>query len=262
MLCPRCGKRLPGSVRYCAYCGAAIDRRPWRAWLATFTLPGAARPTALLGLLGAALGALIGGLTGQLLGDASQGDVLMGGLVGALGLGIASAWGDTFAAAHFDRESARRFGQAYGGLGGALAAVGSLLVSVLIIWQFGQPSGLEALLSLISGYAVAVLRTAIVGGLLGAAIGLLAGRFTARVGYDVLQRRGAVVGAAAAWTLGGIVGGLFAGNSAARLIGGDPVSGALLGMVVQVGLGSLALTQFQRLAHGWRAWRRGQRPHP
>ena len=34
------------------------------------------------------------------------------------------------------------------------------------------------------------------------------------------------------------------------------------GMVVQVGLGALVLTQFQRLATSWRAWRRGQKPHP
>ncbi len=262
MLCPRCTKRLPNSVRFCAYCGAAIERRPWQAWLATLSLPAVTRPAAMLGLLGAALGALIGGLTGQLLGDTSQGDVLMGGLVGAVGLGIASAWGDTFAAAHIDRESARRFGQVYGGLGGALAALGGLLVSVLILWQAGQPAGVSAFISLLTNHAVAVSRTALIGGFLGAAIGILAGRFAARVGYDVLQRRGAVIGAAVAWTLGGIVGGLFAGDSSAKLAGGDPVAGALLGMVVQVGLGALVLTQFQRLATSWRAWRRGQRPHP
>jgi hypothetical protein len=93
-------------------------------------------------------------------------------------------------------------------------------------------------------------------------VGILAGRFGARIGYHLLQRRGAVVGAALAWTLGGIVGGLFTGDQAARLAGGDPVAGALLGMVVQVGLGALILTQIQRLVQAWRTYRQRPRPHP
>ncbi len=262
MLCPTCSKRLPTSVRFCAYCGAAIDRRPWRAWLATLSIPSVSRPAALLGVLGAALGALIGGLTGQLLGDTNQGDALMGGLVGAVGLGIASAWGDTLAAAHLDRDSARRFGQVYGGVGGALAAMGGLLVAAVILWQTGQPGGLGFVVNLLAANLMEVGQLAVFGGLLGAGVGILAGRFGARVGYHLLQRRGAVVGAALAWTLGGIVGGLFTGDQAARLAGGDPVAGALLGMVVQVGLGALILTQIQRLVQAWRTYRQRPRPHP
>ncbi len=261
MLCPSCSKRLPDSVRFCAYCGTAIVRRPWRAWLAAVSLPSVTRPAALVGLLGAALGALLGGLTGQLLGNPAQGDALLGGLVGAVGLGVASAWGDTMAAPYLERESARRFGQLYGGVGGALAAVGGLLVAVVILWQAGLPAGFEGLLALLTENFLPVARTAVIGGLLGAGVGVLAGRFGARVGYSLLQRRGAVVGAALAWTLGGIVGGLFAGDRAARLVGGDAEAGALLGMVVQVGLGALLLTQVQRLVSAWRTWR-GQSPKP
>jgi hypothetical protein len=262
MLCPSCSKRVPDSVRFCAYCGAAIARRPWREWLAAVSIPSVARPAALMGVLGATLGAVLGGAIGRLLGDPAQGDAWLGGLVGAAGLGVASAWGDTIAAAYLDRDSARRFGQLYGAVGGALATAGGLLVTLLIWWQAGQPAGLPMALELIAGNLVSGLRAAIIAGFLGAATGILTGRFAARVGYQLLQRRGAVVGAALAWTLGGIVGGLFAGESAARLAGGDPVSGALLGMVVQVALGALLLTQFQRLVRAFRAWRRGHRFWP
>jgi hypothetical protein len=263
MHCPTCSKRLPYSVRFCAYCGTALARRPWQAWLAAVSLPTVSRPAAMLGALGAALGALLGGFTGQLLGDPSQGDAFLGGLVGALGLGVASAWGDTLAATYLERESARRFGQLYGGVGGALAALGGFLVAVVILWQAGQPGGVAFALDLLTDNLLPVVRIAVIGGFLGAALGILAGRFGARVGYNLLQRRGAVIGAALAWTLGGIVGGLFAGDSAARLVGGDPIAGALLGMVVQVGLGALILTQVQRLVRAYRTWRRPvSKPHP
>jgi hypothetical protein len=101
---------------------------------------------------------------------------------------------------------------------------------------------------------------ALTGGFLGAAVGVLAGRFAARFGYLALQRRGAVIGAAMAWTLGGIIGGVYAGDFAARLASTNQADGALLGMLIQVGLGALLLTQFQRLVQAYRAWRR--RPHP
>lgn len=256
MHCPSCSKTLPTRVRFCAYCGTATTRRPWQAWLESVALPSVARPAALVGVLGALLGALAGGLIGQLLGDPAQWDGLLGGVVGAAGMGIASAWGHTIAAAYLDRDSARRFGQLYGGVGGALAVVGSLLVVVLILWQAGQPAGFANALQLIAANLVTGSRLALVSGFLGAATGILAGRFAARVGYQLLQRRGAVIGAALAWTLGGIVGGLFAGERAASLVGGDLVAGALLGMVVQVALGALVLTQVQRGVRAWRAWRR------
>ena len=254
--CSHCHKKLPGSVRYCAYCGTAVPRRPWREWLSTLALPAVSRPALVMGVLGAAFGALGGGLIGQLLGDPAQADWLLGGLVGAGGMGVASAWGDTLAAAYFDRDRARRFGQVFGGTGGALAVIGGLLVAVLILWQAGQPAGYEVAARFLADHFVAGLRAALAGGFLGAATGVLAGRFAARVGFDLLQRRGAVIGAALAWTLGGIVGGLFAGESAARVAGGDPVAGAILGMVVQVALGALILTQVQRIVRAYRAWRR------
>jgi hypothetical protein len=254
--CPGCNKKLPTSVRFCAYCGAAVQRPMWRAWLDAVALPVAARPAALVGVLGAALGAVLGGLIGQLLGDPQQADGLLGGLVGAAGVGIAAAWGDMMAAGYLDRDGARRFGQLYGGLGGALAVVGGLLVALVILWQAGQPAGFQVAVALLAANFVPSLRVAVIGGFLGACTGLLAGRFAGRVGYDLLQRRGAVLGAALSWTLGGIMGGLVAGDNAARLAGGDPVAGALLGMVVQVGLGALVLTQVQRGVRAWRAWRR------
>ena len=254
--CPRCHKKLPGSARFCAYCGANLPRRPWREWLSVLALPAASRPAVVMGVLGAAVGALGGGALGQLLGDPAQADWLLGGLVGAAGMGIASAWGDTLAAGYLDRDRARRFGQVFGGFGGGLAALGGLLVAVLILWQASQPAGLAAAFAFLAANIAGGLRTAFTGGFLGAATGILAGRFAARIGYDLLQRRGAVIGAALAWTLGGIVGGLFAGDSAAKLAGGDPVAGALLGMVVQVALGAVVLTQVQWFVRGWRAWRR------
>jgi hypothetical protein len=170
-----------------------------------------------------------------------------------------SAWGDTMAAGYLDRDRARRFGQVFGGFGGGLAALGGLLVAALILWQAGQPAGFGAAFAYLAANFAGGLRAAFTGGFLGAATGVLAGRFAARIGFDLLQRRGAVIGAALAWTLGGTIGGLFAGDSAARLAGGDPVAGAVLGMVVQVALGALVLTQVQRLVRGWRAWR-GIRP--
>lgn len=254
--CSNCHKKLPGSVRYCAYCGTAVPRRPWREWLSTITLPTVSRPALVMGVLGAALGAVGGGVVGQLLGDPAQADWLLGGLVGAAGMGVASAWGDTLAAAYLDRERARRFGQLFGGLGGALAVVGGLLVAVLIPWQAGQPGGVDVTAGYLADHFLAGLRSALAGGFLGAATGVLAGRFAARVGYALLQRRGAVIGAALAWTLGGIVGGLFAGESVARVAGGDPVAGAILGMVIQVVLGALVLTQVQRAVRAYRAWRK------
>jgi hypothetical protein len=254
--CPKCNKKLPFGVRFCAYCGASIEQRPWQAWLASIRLPAVSRPALMMGVAGALLGAGLGGLLGQLLGDPQQHDALLGGVVGAAGIGVAAAWGDTLAALHLDRESARRFGQLFGGLGGGLALVGGLLVALTVLWQAGQPAGFDAALALVGANLADALRSAFIGAFLGAATGILAGRFAARVGYDLLQRRGAVIGAALAWTLGGIVGGLFAGDSAAKLAGGDPVAGALLGMVVQVGLGALVLTQVERVVRGWRAWRR------
>lgn len=254
--CPRCSKQLPSSVRFCAYCGADLPRRPWRAWLDTLTLPASARPAIALGAAGALMGAGVGGLLGQLLGDPSAGDVWLGGLVGAAGMGIASAWGDTLAAGHLDRDRARRFGQVFGGAGGALAFIGGVVVVMLILWQAGQAAGLQPALAFVAAHFRAGLYLAFGGGFLGAATGILAGRFAARVGYQLLQRRGAIIGAALAWTLGSIIGGLFVGNRAATLVGGDPVAGALLGMVLQVGLGALVLTQAQRLARGWRLVRR------
>jgi len=255
MLCPTCHKRLPVSVHFCAYCGAALERRPWRAWLAAVSLPAAARPAALVGVIGGLSGAFFGGLAGQLLGD-----TLLGGLVGAAGVGIAAAWGDALAAPYLDRDSARRFGQLFGGVGGGLAVLGGLLAAVIIALRAGSPEGVEATLSLFFSSLALGFPGALTGGFLGAAVGVLAGRFAARFGYLALQRRGAVIGAAMAWTLGGVIGGVYAGDFAARLASTNQADGALLGMLIQVALGALVLTQFQRLVQAYRAWRR--RPHP
>lgn len=262
MLCPSCSKRLPYSVRFCAYCGAAIQRRPWRAWLEALSIPSVSRPQALVGVLGAALGALLGGACGVVLGDPARPDALLGGFIGALGVGVAAAWGHTLAAPNLDRDSARRFGQMYGGVGGALAVLGGLLAAMVIMVRATQPVGWRASLDLLVNSAADGFPFAVTAGFLGAAFGILAGRFAGRIGYSLLQRRGAILGAAMAWTVGGVIGGLYAGQQAAVHASADPVAGALLGMVLQVALGAIVLTQVQRLISAWRAWWRGQRRGP
>ncbi len=249
MVCPSCSKRLPATVRYCAYCGAAITLRQRAESLGREALTPGQRARLGLGALGALGGGLVGGLAGWALGD-----VVLGSLVGAFGVAASAVLSDLTAAQVFDRAAAERFGQGYGALGGSLTALGGLLIALTLALQSSAPHGWRAYVALLSGGLYIGLFCALAGGLIGAAAGLLAGRLLAVAGRTVMQRRGVLIGAAMAWTLGAVLGGVFAGDFAARMSSTDRIEGAIQGMVMQVVLGVLVLTQVQRLLRRWRDW--------
>jgi hypothetical protein len=249
MVCPSCGKRLPVTVRYCAYCGAAITLRQRAEALGREALTPGQRSRLALGGLGALGGGLVGGLAGWALGD-----VVLGSLVGAFGVAASAMLSDLTAAPVYDRTAAQRFGQGYGALGGSLAALGGMLIALSLAFQSGAPHDWRAYVALVSGGLYIGLFCALAGGLIGAASGLLAGRLLAVAGRTVLQRRGVLIGAAMAWTLGSVLGGVFAGDFAARMSSTDRIEGAIQGMVMQVVIGVLVLSQVQRFVRRWRDW--------
>jgi hypothetical protein len=246
MNCSACGKRLPASDRYCAYCGTV---QGWRL------LPGVrlalpAWPVRWLpiALAGAGLGALVGGLAGALLEAAWPGLIL-----GAVAVAASGVLGEVSAGAIPDRASGERFGRTMGLLGGGLVLIGGLLASLAIMLGANEPGG-SVMAQLGRGLNVGLIAGA-VGALAGAAAGWLLGGWTGGLGYRLLRRRGAILGASLAWAVGAALGGLVAGDYAARVAGAAPVASAGLGITVQVLLGALLLVPVRRLQRRWRHWR-------
>jgi hypothetical protein len=242
--CPTCHKTLPYGDRYCAYCGAALARRlPFglRLSLPNLYIP---RRQWMMAAGGAALGGMSGGLLGLMLGAA-----FVGFWVGAIGLGAGAMLGEAVAGAIPDRRSAERFGLIIGGLGGLLALVGGTLIAALFSLTDGDPAGVVEFFGLLTAGLPGTLASAIVG--VGA--GVLAGRYFGAGGY-LFGRRGAIVGAAAAWTLAGVLAGVVSGDYAGQITGADRVASATLGAVVQVLVGALLLFGLQGLVRRWRNW--------
>jgi zinc ribbon protein len=249
MQCPACQKQIPTDDRFCAYCGAPQGRR----LLPGLTLRLPSIPVRWLPI--AIAGAVLGGMGGALLGSVVGGPWF--GLVsGAVGIGASAALGEVVAGAVPDRRSAERFGQALGALGGALVFPGAILAALLITAWYGAPHTLTEFVVLLSGGFYLSLPSAIGGALIGILVGFGLGRLSGRAGYTLLRRRGAILGAAVAWTLAGALGGLFTGDFAGRLAGAPRLQSAAIGVGVQILLGALALIPLGSLHRLWRGWRK------
>jgi hypothetical protein len=255
MLCPTCHKTLPPNIRFCAYCGADLGRR---------LLPGVTLPR--LGLparwhLTGGLAALLGGVSGAFI-ALPFASVLPGAFVGALGLGASAMFAEVASAAIPDRRAAERFGQALGALGGAMVLPGGFLIGLIITLWSGRPNTFGSFNALFIAGVYLGLICAAGGALIGALGGMLVGGFTGRVGQALLRRRGAILGAAAAWTAASVLGGLFAGDFAGRILGTSGLalglSNAAFGVVVQVLIGAALLPLARRVQRRWQAWFTGR----
>jgi hypothetical protein len=248
MQCAACQKQIPSDDRFCAYCGAPQGRRLLPGL--NFRLPGLPvrwLPIALAGgLLGGAGGALLGGLVGG---------TWFGLLTGAVGIGASAALGEVVAGAIPDRRAAERFGEALGALGGCLVLLGGMLAAMLITAGFGAPQSLGALLLLLTGGFYLSLPGAIGGALIGILVGFGLGRLTGRAGYALFRRRGAILGAALAWTVSSALGALFAGDYIGRQAGAPRLQSAAIAVALQILLGALALIPLRSLHRRWRNWR-------
>jgi len=251
MFCPACHKTLPSNVRFCAYCGTDLC---WRL------LPGLSLPRVRLpprwqvtGGLAAVLGALGGAFIGL-----PVGSLLAGAFVGALALGAGAMFGEVATAAIPDQRAAERFGQALGALGGVLVVPGGLLTGLVITVWSGAPNTLQALIALLVAGLYLGLICAAGGALIGAAGGVILGGYTGRLGYALLRRRGAILGAALAWTVATVLGGLFAGDFAGRISGGAGSANATLGVILQALVGAALLPLARRVQRRWQGWLTGR----
>lgn len=259
--CPSCRKHLPAGVRFCAYCGAAVPFHwPWAGRHMARSAPKALAPTRprlaplwqvrrpqwLLGAAGALLGAVAGGLLGLALGQAA-----FGSLAGALGVGASALLGETVAGPIPDRRGAERFGLALGGLGGLLALPVGLLVVLAVTGWTGGWDGFRTLWALLRADPNLGLLGLAAGALAGTGTGALSGYYLGGAGYR-LGRRGAIVGAALAWTLAAILAGLITGDYASKALGAARVDAALLGGFIQVAGGALLLAALRRAVGRWR----------
>ena len=134
--CTNCHKNLPAGDRFCAYCGT---RQPWQLPLFGRRLPTVPRPGGALGRwtpprqwVTAGLGGLLGAAAGAGLGLA-LGQVWLGGVMGALGVGAAEAVADLTAGAIPDQAAAQRFGLVFGACAGLLALPLGLVVLALVL---------------------------------------------------------------------------------------------------------------------------------
>jgi hypothetical protein len=248
MQCHACQKQLPAGDRFCAYCGAAQGRR---------LLPGIGfrLPTMPVRWLPIAMtGAVLGGAGGALLGSI-VGGTWFGLASGAVGIGASAALGEVVAGAIPDRRAAERFGQAMGALGGVLVFPGAILAAIMITAWYGARQSLAEFIVVLSGGIFLSLPTAAGGTLIGVVVGIGLGRLTGRAGYALLRRRGAILGAALAWTLASALGGLFTGDFMGRLMEAPRLQSAAIGVGVQILLGALALVPIRGLHRLWRGWR-------
>ncbi len=255
--CANCQKHLPPGDRFCAYCGT---RQPWRLlpWFGRSGVP-AAPPAFVAGWrtpprqwVTAGLGAALGAAAGAVLGVA-LGQLWLGVALGALGVGAAAALADLTAGAIPDQAGAQRFGLVLGATAGLLALpLGLLVLAVVVVAEQGL-AGLTFVRGLMQvEFSYGVLGTAIgsvVGGLGGGGLGAYFGR----TGYD-LGRRGALLGAALAWTVAAGAAGLIAGDYAGQIIGVDRLPAARVGLVVHIALGALLLAALRPALGRLRWW--------
>lgn len=255
MLCPTCRKTLPSKVHYCAYCGADLG---WRL-LPGLSLPRVGVP-ARWHLTGG-LAAVLGGVSGAVI-ALPFASMWPGAFVGALGLGASAMFAEVASAAIPDRRAAERFGQSLGALGGALVLPGGFLTGLIVTLWSGGPDTFRSFNALFIAGVYLGLICAAGGALIGAAGGMLVGGFTGRVGQAVLRRRGAILGAAAAWTTATVLGGLFSGDFAGRILGTSGLTpglpNATLGVLVQVLIGAALLPLARRVQRRWQAWFTGR----
>jgi hypothetical protein len=251
MFCPSCHKTVPTNIRFCAYCGIDLG---WRL------LPGLSLPRVQLPprwQVTGGLAAVLGGVGGAII-ALPMSSVLAGAFVGALGLGASAMFAEVATAAIPDRRAAERFGQALGALGGALVLPGGLLIGlVLTVWS-GGPHSLRTFGALLVAGLYLGLICAAGGALIGAAGGVILGGYTGRLGHALLRRRGAILGAALAWTFASVLGGLFAGDFAGRISGATGPASATLGVILQVLVGAALLPLARRVQRRWHGWLTGR----
>jgi hypothetical protein len=251
MLCPSCRKLLPPSDRFCAYCGADLG---WRL-LPGVTVPRLRLPPRwqITGGLAAAVGLVAGTVVAV-----PFASLWLGALVGALTLGASAMFADVIAGSIPDRASAERFAQGLGVLGGVLVLPGGLIIGPAVALWYGAPDSPRAFGALLAAGLFLGLICAAGGALVGAASGVITGVFAGRLGQALLRRQGALLGAAAAWSAAAVLGGLFAGDFAARIIGASERGGALAGLLLQVVISVYLLPLARRVQRRWRAWFTGR----
>ena len=135
--------------------------------------------------------------------------------------------------------------------------LGFLTGLIVTVWN-GGPTSLRALGALLLAGLYLGLICAAGGAVIGAAGGALVGGFTGRAGQAALRRPGAILGAALAWTAATVLGGLFAGDFAARIAGAPGAASATLGVVLQVLVSAALLPLARRGQRRWQGWRTGR----
>ena len=265
--CPNCKKTLPIRDGFCVYCGTALPRAlPWQGWLPARAQAGASRPAAAVGgpagwlarnrfrtmaVVGGLLGAGVGGILGQAFGNG-----WLGALVGGVGVGVAAAVGEGAAGPLPDRRSAERFGAVLGGLGGLLGLGVGVLVAAGVMGLATGWDGVVAYAALLGDDLSQALLGPIVGALVGTVTGALAGYYLSVSGYR-LGRRGAIAGAALAWTLAAVLAGLVTADQVAQSEAAAGVArgpAAALGIALQVGGGAALLAAGRRWLGRLRGW--------
>src|SRR6185436_19999055 len=108
------------------------------------------------------------------------------------------------------------------------------------IWHGAAPTVAQFIVRLSGGFFLS-LPSALGGTLIGVIVGIGLGRLLGRAGYALVRRRGAILGAAVAWTAALALGGLFTGDLMGRLMEAPRLQSALIGIGVQIVLGALAL---------------------
>lgn len=255
--CTNCQKRLPAGDPFCAYCGT---RQPFRfPWFGRPGLASVPRPAFAAGwrtpprylvtaLLGAALGAAGGAALGMALGNP-----WLGGSLGALGVGAAAAVAEQVAGPIPDQAGAQRFGLVLGATAGVLALpLGLLVLAVIAVSNMGLDG-----LAFVRQLMQARLSFGLLGALIGGAIGLLGGGglgFYLGGGGYALGRRGALLGAALAWTVAAGAAGLFAGDYAGQVILVERLPAAQVGVGVVVIGGALLLAALRPALGRLRWW--------
>src|SRR4029079_270707 len=108
-----------------------------------------------------------------------------------------------------DRRAAERFSHVLGALGGATVLPGGFVIALTVAVSSGGTCNFCSFAALLIAGVYLGLICAAGGALIGALGGLLVSGFTGRLGQALLRRRGAIIGAAAAWTTAIVLGGLF-----------------------------------------------------